>query len=73
MFLFFVENCLIPKSINKGSDRDYVYLDTLTGDNVGEFLSFEKKCISSNLKKEIPELLGKKPTNGKRHCYLIKS
>lgn len=73
MFLLFVENYLIPKSRNNGSDHDYVYLDTLTGDDVGEFLSFEKKCISNNFKQEIPDLLGKKHTNGKHQCQLIKT
>lgn len=61
---------MIPKSKNNGNDRDFVYLDTLSGDDVGEFLAFEKKYSSKHLKNKIPELLGKSQVRGK-HLLLI--
>lgn len=61
---------MIPKSKNNGNDRDYVYLDTLSGDDVGEFLSFEKKYTPKHFKKKIPELLEKNHIKGK-HTLLF--
>lgn len=55
---------IIPKSKNSGNDRDYIYLDMLNGDNVGNFLSFEKKYTTKNTKLIIPELLEQKQTKG---------
>ncbi|VVC33097.1 Hypothetical protein CINCED_3A008515 [Cinara cedri] len=55
---------IIPKSKNNGNDRDYIYLDMLNGDDVGEFLTFEKKYIPKNTKSKIPELIEKKQTKG---------
>lgn len=60
----FIEEILIPKSINNGNDNDYIYLDTLKCDNVEKFLSFEKKCILMNKKKKL-ELLEENHTKSK--------
>lgn len=59
---------LIPKSMNNGNDYDYVYLDTLEGDNVEKFVSFEKKCISMN-KKQKMELLNENRKSSKYKVY----
>lgn len=61
---------MIPKSKNNGNDQDYVYLDTLNGDDVGEFLSFEKKCVSKHFKKKMPLLIEKSCVKGK-HMLLV--
>jgi len=60
---------LIPKSKNNGNESDYVYLDTLNDDDVGEFLAFEKKCTSNNSNNKLPELVEKIPTKGEHQCF----
>lgn len=51
----FIETIMIPKSINNGNDRDYIYLDSLNGNDNGDFLSFEVK--SNKFRKQIPKLI----------------
>jgi len=55
---------MIPKSKNNGNDCDYIYLDMLNGDDVGEFLLFENKLVSNNSRKNIPPLLETNHTKG---------
>lgn len=57
VIIIFIDTNIIPKSKNNGNVQDYIYLDMLNGDDVDKFLSFEKKCISKNNRKKIPELL----------------
>lgn len=68
IFILFLEEMLIPKSINNGNDHDYVYLDTLEGDNVGKFLSFEKKCIPTDKKMKM-KLLNENRKSSKYEVY----
>lgn len=68
-FLFFVETILIPKSKNNGNDRDYVYIDTLSGNDIGDFLSFEKKCLSKYQQHILPKLIKLSDSEGKLICY----
>lgn len=73
--LFFVETILIPKSKNTGKDGDCVYIDMLNGDDIEDFLSFEKKCSSKIPKTALPELIKINDTDeeegGKLICYWL--
>ncbi|XP_022182300.1 uncharacterized protein LOC111042111 isoform X2 [Myzus persicae] len=60
----FEEKNMIPKSRNNGNDCDYIYLDTLDGDDAKNLLSFEKKSILKNSKTKILELLEKNHMDG---------
>lgn len=64
LIFLFTEVSIIPKSKNNGNDHDYIYLDMLNGDNVGQFISVEKICVGKSSKLNLPELLEKKPTEG---------
>lgn len=63
---------MIPKSKNNGNESDYVYLDALNGDDVGEFLTFEKKCTPNNSRdKLLPKLVEKIPTKGEHKFFFL--
>lgn len=62
---------MIPKSINNGNDRDYVYLDALNGDDVGKYLSFEKPCTPSHSRQAVSDLLKKSDIIGNYFCFDI--
>lgn len=62
---------MIPKSINNGNDIDYVYLDVLNSNDVGENLTLEKPCASNNLEQSIPNLPEQNHTEGKYLSFSI--
>lgn len=54
----------IPRSRNNGNDSDYIYMDTLNGDDVGKYLSIRKTCLIKSSKLIFPEILEKNQTKG---------